>query len=249
MRHSLLSGIYAAYCWMLFFILAPVTWLTVVVMPKEPWRWIVMRKAGRLLATASFTPLTVHGLENLPQKTSCILVSNHTSYLDNFVMASILPLEFSFVAKAELKGNFLIRIFLNRIQTEFVERFDRQKGVEDARHIAAGRTQRPQPALFAEGTFTRIPGLRPFHMGAFETAVEADVPVVPIAIRGTRSMLRDVSLFPRRGSITVTIGKPIEPRHLQDLSAPDSWTTAIKLRDAVREHILKHCGEPDLSGH
>lgn len=249
MRHSLLSGIYAAYCWMLFFILAPVTWLTVVVMPKEPWRWIVMRKAGRLLATASFTPLTVHGLENLPQKTSCILVSNHTSYLDNFVMASILPLEFSFVAKAELKGNFLIRIFLNRIQTEFVERFDRQKGVEDARHIAARARKGRSLLFFAEGTFTRIPGLRPFHMGAFETAVEADVPVVPIAIRGTRSMLRDVSLFPRRGSITVTIGKPIEPRHLQDLSAPDSWTTAIKLRDAVREHILKHCGEPDLSGH
>jgi 1-acyl-sn-glycerol-3-phosphate acyltransferase len=84
-------------------------------------------------------------------------------------------------------------------------------------------------------------------MGAFEAALAADIPVVPIAISGTRSMLRDVSLFPRRGTITVTIGKPIEPRSVQDPAGPDAWTTAIKLRDAAREHILKHCGEPDLA--
>jgi len=33
---------------------------------------------------------------------------------------------------------------------------------------------------------------------------------------------------------------------MQDPAAPDSWKTAIKLRDAAREHILRHCGEPDL---
>jgi 1-acyl-sn-glycerol-3-phosphate acyltransferase len=85
-------------------------------------------------------------------------------------------------------------------------------------------------------------------MGAFETAVEANVPVIPVAIRGTRSMLRDVSLFTRRGKINVTIGKPIDPRHMQDRSVQDSWTAALRLRDAVREHILRHCGEPDLAG-
>jgi 1-acyl-sn-glycerol-3-phosphate acyltransferase len=86
-------------------------------------------------------------------------------------------------------------------------------------------------------------------MGAFEAAVEADVPVVPVAIRGTRSILRDVSLFPRRGRIGVTIGKPIAPHSVQDASEDDTWTTAIKLRDVTREHILRHCGEPDLAGH
>jgi 1-acyl-sn-glycerol-3-phosphate acyltransferase len=119
---------------------------------------------------------------------------------------------------------------------------------EDARRIVSTARKDRSLFFFAEGTFTRIPGLRPFHMGAFEAAVEADVPVVPIAIHGTHSILRDVSLFPRRGIITVIIGKPIEHLRRQDPSAPDSWTKAIKLRDAAREHILQHCGEPDLSG-
>jgi len=83
-------------------------------------------------------------------------------------------------------------------------------------------------------------------MGAFEAAVEADIPVIPVAIRGTRSILRDQSRFPRRGAVIVTIGKPIEPRGRQDAVDPDLWTTAIKLRDAAREHILQYCGEPDL---
>ena len=249
MWHGVKSGFYAVYCWALFFILAPITWVSVVLLPKEPWRWFLMRKVAWFLAKASLTPVIVQGAENLPDKRSFILVSNHASYLDNFLMVAVMPLEFSFVAKAELRGSLLARLFLKRIQTEFVERFDRQKGVEDARRVVSTARKGRNLLFFAEGTFTRIPGLRPFHMGAFEAAVEADVPVIPIAIRGTRSILRDVSMFPRRGTITVTIGNPVEPGSIRNKAVPDSWTTAIKLRDTVREYILKHCGEPDLSGH
>ncbi|MGD0277945.1 MAG: AMP-binding protein [Smithella sp.] len=248
MWHGVLSGIYAAYCWMLFFIVSPIAWLAVVLLPKLDWRWAVMRRLARFLASASFTPLIVQGAENLSGKGSYILVSNHASYLDNFAVIAVLPLEFSFVAKAELRRSFLARLFLKRIQAEYAERFDKQRGVDDARRIIAEARKGRNLLFFAEGTFTRIPGLRPFHMGAFETAVDADMPVVPVAIRGTRSMLRDVSKFPRRGTITITIGKPIAPGSVQDFARPDSWTTAIKLRDAAREYILRHCGEPDLAG-
>ncbi len=249
MWHGLQSGFYAAYCLLLFFILAPVTWLTVVLLPKESWRWAFMRKVARFLGRASFTPIDIVGMENFPLQSPCIFVANHASYLDNFLMVAVLPPEFSFVAKAELKESFLARVFLKRIHAEFVERFDRGKSVKDARRVTSTARQGRNLLFFAEGGFTRIPGLRPFHMGAFEAAVEADVPVVPVAIRGTRSMLRDVSLFPRRGNINVTIGKPIAPRSMREASAPDAWATAIKLREAAREYILHHCGEPDLAGH
>jgi 1-acyl-sn-glycerol-3-phosphate acyltransferase len=247
LQRGLSSGLYAAYCWTLYYFMFPIAWLSVMLLPDSDGRWAVMRKLARFLAAASLTPLTVVGEENLSGVRSCILVANHASYLDGFVMVAVLPFKFSFVAKAELRGSFLKRAFLEHMQTEFVERFDAQKSVKDARRIALAAKQSRSLFFFAEGTFTRVPGLRPFHMGAFEAAVEAEVPVVPVAIRGTRSMLRDVGKFIRRGAITVTIGKPIEPCHEQDTAAPDLWTTAIKIRDAARAHILKHCGEPDLS--
>jgi 1-acyl-sn-glycerol-3-phosphate acyltransferase len=95
--------------------------------------------------------------------------------------------------------------------------------------------------FFPEGGFTRIPGIAAFHMGAFVAACEAGVPVVPVAIRGTRSILRAGSWFPRRGAISVVVGEAIRP------AVGDPWPSAVKLRDKIRRRILRHCGEPDLA--
>jgi 1-acyl-sn-glycerol-3-phosphate acyltransferase len=79
-------------------------------------------------------------------------------------------------------------------------------------------------------------------------AAEAGVPVVPVAIRGTRSMLRSDSWFPRRGAIAVTIGPPIAPPDREGDTAAEPWALALNLRRAAREFILARCGEPDLGG-
>ena len=86
-----------------------------------------------------------------------------------------------------------------------------------------------------------MPGLLPFHMGAFVTAAEAGVPVLPVTLRGTRSKLRADSWFPRRGAVGVAVSAPIQPQG-------SDWAAAIKLRDAAREAILRGVGEPDLAG-
>jgi 1-acyl-sn-glycerol-3-phosphate acyltransferase len=247
LRRVVSAGLYASYCWALFGLIAPFAWLAVILMPGSGRRWAFMRGVARFLARSSFTPLMVAGSQNLPHGRPCVIVSNHASYIDSYVLVAAVSLEFSFVAKGELAASWINRLFLERIQAELVERFDRQKGVEDARHIAGAAREGRSLMFFAEGTFTRMPGLLPFHMGAFIAAAEAGVPVVPVAIRGTRSILLDDTWFPRRGMITVTIGKPIEPEKTEGGSASDRWKAALKLRDASREHILRYCGEPDLS--
>ena len=242
------AAAYAGYAWLLFGMLAPVAWTAVAVLPRESWRWPVIRVAARLLARASGTRLTVHGLDNLPPSDRpCVFVVNHASYLDGAVVVASLPRTFSFVAKAELTQSLISRVFLSRLRAEFVERFEKQKGIIDARRVARAASDGRPLMFFPEGTFTRMPGLLPFYMGAFVAAVEAGVPVVPIAIRGTRSILRAYSWFPRHGAITVTIGKPIGPQDLEAPPAADAWTTALRLREAAREQILSYCGEPDLA--
>jgi 1-acyl-sn-glycerol-3-phosphate acyltransferase len=84
-------------------------------------------------------------------------------------------------------------------------------------------------------------------MGAFITAATNAMPVVPIAIRGTRSMLRPDTWMPRRGQITFTVGKAITPDAEVEAGAGDSWATAVNLRETAHKHILAHCGEVDLS--
>ena len=100
--------------------------------------------------------------------------------------------------------------------------------------------------FFSEGTFTRVPGLMPFHLGAFTLAAETGVSVIPVAIRGTRSILRADSWLPRHGSIHIHIGQAIQPRDMENQVGRDSWKVAIALREHCRKFILRHCGEPDL---
>jgi 1-acyl-sn-glycerol-3-phosphate acyltransferase len=240
------DAIFGVYARSLFYLLGPVVWLLVLLLPKLDWRWVLMRTVIRLLARVTRTPVTVHGLENLPRpETSCLFVANHASYLDGYLLVGYLPRCFSFVAKGELLESAPVRIFLQRIETDFVERFEAKKGVKDFKVLADKAREGRTYLFFPEGTFTRYPGLMRFHMGAFIAAAEAGVPVLPIAIRGTRSLLRGTDWLPHRGSASLHFGHPITAQSL-DLAASDPWDTAIALRDAARIEILKMCGEPDL---
>ncbi|WP_372739686.1 AMP-binding protein [Neptunomonas sp.] len=230
---------YAGYAKIIFWLLTPITWLLVVLLPGASLGWTVMRRSARLLFRLTRVPLRVEGLENWPDDQACVIVANHSSYLDGVVLAAALPTEFAFVAKAELDKQFFPRRFLRRIGTVFVERFDKQQGVADAQRtvntIRSGRSL----MFFPEGTLDRMPGLLPFHMGAFVAAAETGMPVVPVTIRGTRSILRSGSWFPRRGAVSITVSLPIMP-------TGTDWDAAVKLRNAARTNILQYLGEPDL---
>jgi 1-acyl-sn-glycerol-3-phosphate acyltransferase len=235
------ATLYAAYAWMLLYIMAPLVWMTTAVLPNPDWNWSISHRAARLGLWLCGLPLRVHGRENLPSG-PCVLVANHASYMDGIVLAATLPRSFSFVAKQELRARLIPRVYLTRLGAKFVERYDLQRGMEDARRLVQAAQAGHALAFFPEGTFERMPGLTPFHMGAFVAAAEAGVPILPVAIRGTRSILRPDHWFPRRGAISVTIGRPIMPE------AAD-WAAALQLRDAARAQILRHCGEPDLAAH
>ncbi len=230
---------YAGYAKIIFWLLAPMAWLLVALLPSARWRWAVMRRSARLLFRLARLPLRVEGLERWPGGQACVIVANHASYLDGVVLVAALPTEFTFVAKAELDKQFFPRRFLRRIGAVFVERFDKQRGVADARRTVNTIRSGGSLMFFPEGTFERMPGLLPFHMGAFVAAAETGVPVVPVTIRGTRSILRADSWFPRRGVVSITISLPIVP-------TGTDWDAALKLRNATRTTILKHLGEPDL---
>jgi len=238
--HWLSATGYAAYAHMLLWLLAPVVWLLVVLLPRLHWRWAAMRRAAQWLFRLARIPLHVQGVDRLHGDRASVVVANHASYLDGIVLIATLPVRLGFVAKAELEQSFITRIFLRRIGAVFVERFDLQRGVADARHIAHQVQAGHSLLFFAEGTFTRMPGLLPFHMGAFVAAAEAGVPVVPVTIRGTRSILRAGSWLPHAGTVSVHVGEPLEP-------AGTDWDAAVKLRDATREVILQQAAEPDLA--
>jgi 1-acyl-sn-glycerol-3-phosphate acyltransferase len=239
-RRGLAALLYAGYAWALVGLLAVPGWLAAVALPRLAWRRRALSVWARLLLRLARIGLTVEGREHLPAGLTCVLVANHASYIDAVVVAAALPTTFRFVAKRELADALPGRLLVRRLETELVERFEARQGREDAERITEAVHGGESMLFFPEGTFTRAPGLQRFRMGAFVAAARAGVPVVPIALRGTRSVLRGDEWFPRRGSVHITICDAIQP-------AGNDWQAALRLRDAARTEILRHCGEPDLA--
>lgn len=237
---SIKEFLYASNAWLIFYLLAIITWITVAIMPRVSWRRTFVRTMARIAIKLTRIPITVRGLENLPLEGRCVLVTNHASYIDGFILAAVLPILFGYVVKRDIKGSFIPRLFLRRIDARFVERFEVEKSLGDARNLSQSVREGKALVFFPEGTFDRMPGLLPFSMGAFLAAAEAGVPLVPVTIRGTRSILRSDSWFPRRGAVSMIISEPIMPKG-------SDWAAALQLRDTARAEILRHCGEPDLA--
>ena len=235
-----LTTLYGVYWWLVATPLLLSACLWTVVAPLPAWRWAALRVAARAVLWLTAIPLTISGREKIP-KTSAVMVANHTSYFDVLVITAALGGPMVFVAKKEYESQWLIALFLRRIGSIFVERSDAAGGVEDTETIMDVLRQGGRVFFFPEGTFVPSGGLLPFRGGAFVAAAEARAPVVPITIRGLRSILRDESWLPRPGRVSVEVEEPLIPRE-------GGFHEAIRLRDEARRAILSRCGEADL-GH
>ena len=229
---------FAVYAWVAYAVLGLSVVVLLLLLPRPQWRWWVAREAVRLLARVTGTPVTVHGLDHLPAGTS-IAVANHPSWIDPLVLASVMPQSFHFVAAEVLEHQGLNGFVLRRLGHQFVERHERVHGVADADRLAGLVRTGQSLVIFPEGRLARAPGLRSFHMGAFVVAAETGVPVVPVAIRGTRAILRPEHHFPRRGAVDIAVGEPIWP------SGTD-WAAAVELQRVARNVVLDLSGEPDV---
>lgn len=231
---------YALYATVLFGVVGLSASLAALLLPGLHRRRRAARALARTFLWGAGMKLTVRALEHLPQG-QCVIVSNHASYLDGLVFTAALPARFGFVIKREMAGVPLAGWFLQRIGSEFVERFDRKRGAADALRLLRNAASGHSLVFFPEGTFTAEPGLLKFHSGAFTTAARAGCPIVPAVVRGTRTALSPRGNLPRPVRIEVSILPPIPippgvPAH-----------GAALLRERAREAILATLEEPDLT--
>lgn len=218
-------------------VVAPTLGLLAVI-PRLTWRQQLVRAAARTLMRLTGTPVRVLGGDHLDRAGPAVVVANHASWLDSLVLAAILPPGVAFVAGEVLERQAAAGFLLRRIGAVFVERSDTGHAVADAARLAA-LAAREWLVVFPEGGLSRLPGLRQFHLGAFVAATESGRPVLPVAVRGTRSMLPAGRRFVRRGTVTVVIAEPVPP-------SGAGWAGAVQLAHDVRGVLLRHCGELDV---
>ncbi len=128
----------------------------------------------------------VQGLANIDPSRSYIYMSNHRSNFDIPVLLGCLPIQFRWLAKAEL---FKIPIFGRAMLGAGyvrIDRSNRESAFKSIDEVAAKMKNGVSVMIFPEGTRSEDGNLRPFKKGGFIMAVDSGVPIVPVILQGTR---------------------------------------------------------------
>lgn len=230
--------LFGLYGWVVFILCAFLALLAVLLVPGEQRRHRLAAAATRAIFIFAGLPAEIRGLENLPDG-NAVVVANHASYVDGMLLKGYLPYRFSFVIKGEMRNIPVAHFLLRRSGSKFVERFEASGSARDARKIVKAAQGGDSLAFFPEGTFRKEPGVGRFRAGAFVSAIRGNMPIVPIAISGTRKLLPAGRLLPW----------PVTPRFevLPPLTPDDpAFGNHRELAEKARQQILAALNEPDL---
>jgi fatty-acyl-CoA synthase len=229
---------YGCYAVAIFGVLLLPSWLLVIIAPSREAAARITTVALRTYLTLAGWRVRVEGRENIQERATRMFVSNHTSYADVVVLIAALGADYHFVAKGEVRSMPFFRTFLRKLGHFAFNREDSRARLQQADEIEQALRRGESVFVFPEGTFTAQAGVRAFHLGAFKAAIAAQRPIVPVALNGTRRVLRDGAWLPRPARITVTICQPIVPE-----SDASDWHEIVRVRDVARETIARCAGE------
>ena len=216
--------LYQVYVWLVFYpvgVLLTFTagWLTFLVAvvwnPRVASRYIASTW-GRLMCYITPVWVTVEGAENAEPGKTYVVVINHQSQYDIFVVYGWLRLDLKWVLKAELRKLPGVGIGCEKAGHIYVDR----NNPEQARNSVKDALDRLGDGVgvlfFAEGTRSRTGRLLPFKKGAFRVAASQNLPILPVTLVGTRDIQRSKSLQIFPGKVRMVIHPPIEAPGSED---------------------------------
>jgi long-chain acyl-CoA synthetase len=185
--------------------------------------------------------LKVIGDLNIPDKGPFIMAANHTSFLDGFVLAASLPFDI-------LKDLYFLgyqKYFTGRLTSAFariahVIPIDPDVYLNRALQISAYILREGKClCIFPEGGRSFDGTLMPFKKGIGVLALELNMPVVPVLIKGTFEALPRGAKFLRMSKIRVSFGKPLYPSDITFENKPEAVDKYQFFADELRKRFIK----------
>jgi 1-acyl-sn-glycerol-3-phosphate acyltransferase len=165
---------------------------------------------------AWITPMkvAVEGRDNVDGGQSYVIVSNHQSQYDVFVLYGWLEVDFKWVMKKELRAVPGIGVACDRLGHIYIDRSSHAAAMEALERAKRRIVDGTSVLFFPEGTRSRDGRLKRFKKGAFRMALDLGLPVLPVTVAGTRDVLPPNSIDLRPGSARLVIHPPVSAEAL-----------------------------------
>src|SRR4029077_6684126 len=192
------------------------------------WSWLILKTTK--------VKVTVEGLERLTPGTTYIFVSNHQSHYDTPVVFTSLPYQLRIIAKEALARFPVLGWHLKRGGHLFVDRRNPDRAGILARWRALV-SEGLSLIIYAEGARSGDGSVGLFKAGSCLLAIEAGLPIVPLAIIGTRNVMPKGRLRTEPAHVTLVVHDPIQPPAIADPTVHDAKALADRVHDIVARPI------------
>ena len=179
----------------------------------------------------------VRGLENVPKDQAFLFVGNHQSIFDVVLCYHFAPGITGFMAKDVLKKVPLLSTWMKLTYCLFLTRTDPREDMKiilkAIEYVKAGKSM----FIFPEGTRAKTGEMAAFHEGSFKVATKGGVPVVPVAITGTREIFEAHTPFIKRGTVVITYGEPVD---IATLEGDDRKYPGVYFQNLISEMLVEN---------
>lgn len=192
---------------------------------------------AKLNAWATPMFVEVSGRKNIDAKQSYVIVCNHQSLYDIFLLYGWLGIDFKWVMKKELRKVPFLGAACEAIGHIYIDRSDPATAIEAINRAKEKIVDGTSVLFFPEGTRSRTGEMGSFKKGAFKMALDLGLPILPITIKGTRKILPTKSVDVRPGLAQMIIHPPIS-------ITPYTEANITLLMDRARNTIASVANQP-----
>lgn len=174
-----------------------------------------------------FLPVTVEGLEHINPGQSYVFVSNHQSMFDVWLIYGWLPVIFKWLMKAELHKVPFVGIACKAAGHIFVDRKNPKAAIESMEEVKKQLKDGVCTVIFPEGTRTKDGQVGRFKRGAFQIALDLELPIIPISLSGCYEVLPKGAPFVYRRPVRMYVGEPIDITQFENNNEAVEFVRAV----------------------
>jgi len=167
-------------------------------------------KWARFLLKLAGAKVTVTGAENVPEDRAVLFVSNHQGNFDIPILLGCIDKPMAFIAKIEMLKMPIISNWMKHMNCVFMDRSDMRQSLRVMNDATKYLKQGYSMSVFPEGTRSKGNSMGEFKAGSLRIAVKANVPIVPVTIKGSYKLMEQNGFIIKPAQVEVVIAEPIE---------------------------------------
>ncbi|MBV1708936.1 MAG: 1-acyl-sn-glycerol-3-phosphate acyltransferase [Erysipelothrix sp.] len=224
------------WLWVKMSLYLPAVYISAIQSRKQPFkvRFELAKAWSSMLIRMSNSKLVVEGEQNIPLQDGMLFVVNHQGSLDGFVLLAASPVPISAVGKIESEKIPFMNVWYRNMDVIMFDRGSVKDSLAMVKKLTERLSMGHNMVIFPEGTRSYGNTMGEFKAGSLKAAINAKVPVVPVALIDSYKALDD----PKAKKVVIK-ARYLQPIHHEEYQSLTIQQFADEVRIRIQTELEK----------